>query len=88
MSNYIPLDKSVESALGNRVRQTNDLTEGIEQDTSKKIISSVKQSKLKVQVKIQGNELRVSGQKKDSLQEIILFAKKIDLPLPLQFIDF
>ena len=55
---------------------------------SKKIISSVKQSKLKVQVKIQGNELRVSGQKKDSLQEVISLAKKLDLPLPLQFINF
>ena len=79
--------KSTESASGNRVRQNYDLLEGIEQDTSKKIISSVKQSKLKVQVKIQGNELRVSGQKKDSLQEVISLAKKLDLPLPLQFIN-
>ena len=78
----------MESASGNRVRQTYDLLEGIEQDTSKKIISSVKQSKLKVQVKIQGNELRVSGQKKDSLQEVSSLAKKLDLPLPLQFINF
>ena len=46
------------------------------------------QSKLKVQVKIQGNELRVSGQKKDSLKEVISLAKKLDLSLPLQFIDF
>ena len=74
MTHYIPLDKSVESALGNRVRQTYDLIEVIEQDTSKKIISSVKQSKLKVLVKIQGNELSVSGQKKDSLQEVILLS--------------
>ena len=80
--------KSTESASGNRIRQNYDLLEGIEQDTSKKIISSVKQSKLKVQVKIQGNELRVSGQKKDSLQEVISLAKKLDLPLPLQFINF
>ena len=75
MSHYIPLDKSVESASGNRVRQTYDLIEGIEQDTSKKIISLVKKSKLKVLVKIQGNELRVSGEKKDILQEVILLAK-------------
>ena len=65
----------MESTLGNRVRQTYDLIEGIEQDTSKKIISSVKKSKLKVLVKIQGNELRVSGEKKDILQEVILLAK-------------
>ena len=65
----------MESTLGNRVRQTYDLIEGIEQDTSKKIISSVKKSKLKVLVKIQVNELRVSGEKKDILQEVILLAK-------------
>ena len=65
----------MESTLGNRVRQTYDLIEGIEQDTSKKIISSVKKSKLKVLVKIQGSELRVSGQKKDIIQEVILLAK-------------
>ena len=70
------------------MRQTYDLIDGIEQDTPKKIISSVKQIKLKVHVKIQGNELRVSGKKKDSLQEVILVAKKIYLPLPLQFINF
>ena len=70
------------------MRQNYDLLEGIEQDTSKKIISSVKQSKLKVQVKIQGNEIRVSGQKRDNLQEVIALTKKLDLPLPLQFINF
>ena len=75
MSHYVPLDKSMESVSGSRVRQTYDLLEGIEQDTSKKIISSVEKSKLKVLVKIQGNELRVSGEKKDILQEVILLAK-------------
>ena len=41
-----------------------------------------------MQVKLQGNEFRVSGQKKDSLQKIISLAKKLDLHLPLQFINF
>jgi hypothetical protein len=80
--------KSTESVSGNRVKQSYTLLEGIEQDTSKKIIGSVKQSKLKVQVKIQGNELRVSGPKRDNLQEVISLTKKLDLPLPLQFINF
>ena len=80
--------KSTESASGNRIRQSYELLEGIEQDTSKKIITAVKQSKLKVQVKIQGNELRVSGTKRDNLQEVISIAKKLDLPLPLQYINF
>ena len=64
------------------------MIEGIEKDKSKKIIPSIKQSKLKVWIKIQGNELRVSGQKKDSLKEVISLAKKLDLPLPLQFINY
>ena len=55
------------------------MTEGIEQVKSKKIIPSFKQSKLKVWVKIQVNEPRVSGQKKDSLKEVISLAKKLDL---------
>ena len=80
--------KSTESASGNRIRQSYELLEGIEQDTSKKIITAVKQSKLKVQVKIQGNELRVSGAKRDNLQEVISISKKLDLPLPLQYINF
>jgi uncharacterized protein YajQ (UPF0234 family) len=80
--------KFTEPASGNRIRQSYELLEGIEQDTSKKIITAVKQSKLKVQVKIQGNELRVSGAKRDNLQEVISIAKKLDLPLPLQYINF
>tara|TARA_B100000902_G_C27283941_1_gene903371 strand:- start:526 stop:1011 length:486 start_codon:yes stop_codon:yes gene_type:complete len=80
--------KSTESASGNRIKQSYELLEGIEQDTSKKIITAVKQSKLKVQVKIQGNELRVSGAKRDNLQEVISISKKLDLPLPLQYINF
>ena len=80
--------KFTEPASGNRIRQSYELLEGIEQNTSKKIITAVKQSKLKVQVKIQGNELRVSGAKRDNLQEVISIAKKLDLPLPLQYINF
>ena len=80
--------KFTEPASGNRIRQSYELLEGIEQDTSKKIITAVKQSKLKVQVKIQGNELRVSGAKRDNLQEVISIAKKLDLPLTLQYINF
>jgi len=64
------------------------LIKGIEQDKSKKIIPSLKQRKLKVWIKIQGNKLRVSGQKKDCLKEVISLAKKLDLPLPLQFINY
>ena len=76
--------KNSESASGNTIRQTFDLIEGVDQDISKKIISTIKSSKMKVQVKIQGNELRVSGAKRDNMQEAIQMIKDLDLPVPLQ----
>jgi len=54
----------------------------------KKIIKLIKESKLKVQAKIQGNELRISGAKKDNLQETISKIKELKLELPLQYINF
>lgn len=80
--------KNSESASGNTIRQTFDLIEGIDQDISKKIISTIKSSKMKVQVKIQGNELRVSGAKRDNLQDAIQIIKGLDLPVPLQYVNF
>ena len=80
--------KNSESASGNTIRQTYDLIEGVDQDISKKIISTIKSSKMKIQVKIQGNELRVSGTKRDNLQEAIQIIKDLNLPIPLQYINF
>ena len=80
--------KNSESASGNTIRQTFDLIEGVDQDISKKIISKIKSSKMKVQVKIQGNELRVSGAKRDNLQDAIQIIKDLDLPVPLQYVNF
>ena len=80
--------KNSESASGNTIRQTFDLIEGVDKDISKKIISTIKSSKMKVQVKIQGNELRVSGAKRDNLQDAIQIIKDLDLLLPLQYINF
>ena len=80
--------KSTEKASGNTIRQVYELIEGIDQKASKKVISEVKNSKLKVQVKIQGDELRVSGAKRDDLQKVIEIAKGLKLELPLQFLNF
>ena len=55
---------NTEPASGNTIRQFSELKEGINQDNAKKIVLEVKKLKLKVQVKIQGNELRVDGKKK------------------------
>ena len=80
--------KSSESASGNTIRQNYDLLEGIDQEAGKKITKLIKESKLKVQAKIQGNELRISGAKKDNLQEAISKIKELKLELPLQYINF
>ena len=53
----------------------------------KKIIAEVKSSKMKVQVKIQGNELRVSGAKRDDLQKTMDIVKGISLEMPVQFVN-
>ena len=80
--------KSSENASGNTIRQNYDLLEGIDQEVGKKITKLIKESKLKVQAKIQGNELRISGAKKDNLQEVISKIKELKLELPLQYINF
>ena len=77
-----------EKAGGNNIRQYYKLVEGIEQNIAKKIISNVKSTKIKVQVKINGNELRVEGKKKDDLQNIMQIIKDSKIEIPIQFINF
>ena len=79
--------KGSESASGNSIRQIYDIIDGIDQETSKSITKKIKDTKLKVQAKIQGNELRISGQKRDNLQEAISVIKEMKLDLPLQFVN-
>jgi uncharacterized protein YajQ (UPF0234 family) len=80
--------KSSEGASGGAIRQTSELKEGISQDNAKKIIADIKKMKLKIQIKIQGEELRVDGKKKDELQEAITAIKAIDIGLPIDFVNF
>ena len=80
--------KGVEDATGNSKRQTIELQEGIDQDSAKKIITGVKASKIKVQVKIQGDELRVDGKKRDDLQETMQLIRGIDIGRPVEFTNF
>src|SRR5208282_2187175 len=61
---------------------------GIDQDTGKKISRLVKDSKLKVQAQIQGDKVRVTGKKRDDLQEAIACLRKADVGVPLQFSNF
>jgi hypothetical protein len=80
--------KNSEGATGGTVRQVSELKEGISQENSKKIIGDIKKLKLKIQVKIQGEELRVDGKKRDDLQEAMAAIKTIDIGLPIEFINF
>ena len=80
--------KSSEGASGGAIRQTSELKEGISQVNAKKIITDIKKMKLKIQIKIQGEELRVDGKKKDDLQEAISAIKAIDIGLPIDFVNF
>ena len=80
--------KSSESASGGSIRQTSELKEGISQENAKKVIADIKKLKLKIQIKIQGDELRVDGKKKDDLQEAISEIKSIDIGLPIEFVNF
>ena len=78
----------VENALGGNVRQVYKLKKGLTQELSKKIVADIKDSKLKVQASIQGEQVRVSGKDKDDLQAIIKMlrdnADKYDYPLQFQ----
>jgi len=80
--------KSMEKAGGNKVRQLYNLIEGIEQSIAKKITADVKSSKIKVQVKINGNELRVDGKKRDDLQSVMQMIEDSNIGIPVQFVNF
>ena len=77
-----------EQAAGQAVRQTVVVRQGIDKELAKKLTKHLKQSKLKVQAAIQGDEVRVSGKKRDDLQAAIAAIKELKQELPLQFINF
>jgi cyclic-di-GMP-binding protein len=78
----------IEKISGNKVKQTVTVREGVQQDLAKKIVKLTKDSKLKVQASIQGDVVRVSGAKKDLLQEAIALVRKSITDFPLQFKNF
>jgi uncharacterized protein YajQ (UPF0234 family) len=80
--------KEPQKASGNALRQEVVVKQGIDQVVGKRIVKEIKDSKLKVQVSIQGDELRVSGKKKDDLQDTIAFVRGLKIEQPLQFVNF
>ncbi|MEJ2513803.1 MAG: YajQ family cyclic di-GMP-binding protein [Gammaproteobacteria bacterium] len=72
----------------NKARQKVVLKHGIDSDTARKIARMAKESKLKVQAAIQGDQVRVTGKKRDDLQSVIQMLKSAELGVPLQFKNF
>jgi uncharacterized protein YajQ (UPF0234 family) len=72
----------------NAARQRIGLKQGIDSDTGKRMVKALKASKLKVQAQIQGDQLRVTGKKRDDLQQAIAVLKADDWQRPLQFQNF
>ena len=72
----------------NSARQTILIKQGIDADTAKRMVKVLKGSKLKIQSQIQGDQLRVSGNKRDNLQQAITLIRDGDWKLPLQFSNF
>jgi len=80
--------KDAQGAAGSSLREIVDIKQGIDSDLGRKIVKEVKSAKMKVQLAIQGNELRVTGKKRDDLQAAITFIKDMKNTQPLQFVNF
>jgi len=78
----------IESAAKGMVRQKVSLQQGIPTEKAREIVKIIKQTKLKVQAQIQKDQVRVSGKKRDDLQEIMALLKDKDLKIEMQFVNF
>ncbi|MES9845417.1 MAG: YajQ family cyclic di-GMP-binding protein [Candidatus Sedimenticola sp. PURPLELP] len=72
----------------NAARQQVVIKQGIDTDTARKMVKGIKASKIKVQAQIQGEQVRVTGKKRDDLQQVIALLRDSDYGLPLQFNNF
>lgn len=79
--------KNVEASL-NEARQVVEMKQGIDVDQAKKIVKQIKETQIKVQSAIQGDQIRVTGKKRDDLQAVIALLRSAKIELPLQFINF
>ena len=80
--------KPPQDATKGSLRQEVVIRQGIDQATSRQVVKMVKGSKLKVQVAIQGDELRITGKKRDDLQQTIAALKEMKVDLPFQYVNF
>jgi len=82
------LSESTDSKAGKLVKRSFHIKQGIDQDTARKMVKLIKEQKMKVQVAIQGDKVRVTAKKRDDLQQVMSFLKESDLDIPLQFNNF
>ncbi len=80
--------KDPERSSGDMVRQEIIVKQGIDRELAKELVKAIKDAKLKVQAAIQGDELRISGKKRDDLQEAIALIRTLKVEQPLQFVNF
>jgi cyclic-di-GMP-binding protein len=80
--------KPPEKASGNTLRQTIVLRQGVGPGLSRQLIREIKDAKLKVQAAVQGDELRVTGKKRDDLQAVISLVRGLQIEQPLQYLNF
>ncbi|MHB8454675.1 MAG: YajQ family cyclic di-GMP-binding protein [Acidiferrobacterales bacterium] len=78
----------IETASGGKARQEIQVREGIDADLARKIVKLIKDSRLKSQAAIQGDQVRVTGKKRDDLQAVISLLRAQKLGLPLQYVNF
>ena len=78
-----------EKSISNNVASMSaEILQGVNQDIAREIVKSIKTSKIKVQSAIQGDCVRVTGKKRDELQDVISLLKKNEIEIPLQFVNF
>lgn len=82
------LDRGKVEERGLRAYQTITVKHGIDKDSAKKITKLIKEKKFKVQAAIQGEQVRVTGKKRDDLQAVMAFLRESDVGVPLQFNNF
>ena len=80
--------KPPEKAAGDSLRQVIQIKQGIDRDLGKRLMKDLKESKLKLQVSVQGDELRVTGKQRDDLQAAIAFLRGLKIEQPLQYVNF
>jgi cyclic-di-GMP-binding protein len=81
-------EQPIEPGPAGSAKQRLDLQQGIETEKAREIVKLIKESKLKVQAAIQGDQVRVSGKKRDDLQSVVKLLRDRDLGIAMQFVNF